>query len=60
MFTEKLPSRNECIPAHIARMIALMGHPPKDLLDRGQRTERYFDEAGMWSTYCLGLYTHTT
>jgi hypothetical protein len=36
MFKERLPSRMESVPAHIARLIALLGPPPKELLKRGQ------------------------
>jgi len=46
MFTERLPSRDASAPAHIARMIALMGPRPKDLLDRGQFSPTFFDADG--------------
>ncbi|MCJ1256897.1 hypothetical protein MMC24_004722 [Lignoscripta atroalba] len=31
---------------HLAHMIALLGHPPKELLDRGRETTKYFDHKG--------------
>jgi serine/threonine-protein kinase SRPK3 len=46
MFTERLPSRDASTPAHVARMIALMGPPPKDLLKRGQFSSMFFDANG--------------
>jgi serine/threonine-protein kinase SRPK3 len=36
----------ESVPAHIARMIALLGLPPKELLQRGQFSDMFFDEDG--------------
>jgi hypothetical protein len=30
MFTERLSNRDASVPAHVARMIALMGLPPKN------------------------------
>ncbi|KAK4207751.1 CMGC SRPK kinase [Rhypophila decipiens] len=32
--------------AHLAEMIALLGEPPKSLLDKGQATDRFFTETG--------------
>lgn len=46
MFKERLPSRMESVPAHIARMIALLGPPPNEFLKRGQFSDMYFDEDG--------------
>jgi serine/threonine-protein kinase SRPK3 len=46
MFTERLPSRDASAPAHVARMIALIGPPPKDLLKRGQFSLIFFDADG--------------
>jgi serine/threonine-protein kinase SRPK3 len=46
MFTDRLPSRDASAPAHIARMIAVLGSPPKDLLKRGQFSALFFDEDG--------------
>ncbi|KAL2169355.1 hypothetical protein VTG60DRAFT_6129 [Thermothelomyces hinnuleus] len=46
LFKTRLPSREESSPAHLARMIALLGPPPPDLLDRGGETERFFEEGG--------------
>ena len=48
MFNERLPSREASEPAHLARMIALLGPPPKDLLERGQFSSTFFDEEGAW------------
>jgi hypothetical protein len=49
MFTERLPNRDASAPAHVARMIALMGVPSKELLSRGQFSEMFFDSTGMYS-----------
>lgn len=46
MFRDRLPSRNDSTPAHIARMIALLGPPPKDILERGSWSNYFFDESG--------------
>jgi serine/threonine-protein kinase SRPK3 len=48
LFTERLPNRDASAPAHIARMIALLGPPPKDLLKRGQFSGLFFDVEGEW------------
>ena len=48
MFNERLPSREASEPAHLARMIALLGPPPKDLPERGQFSSTFFDEEGAW------------
>ncbi|ODA79301.1 hypothetical protein RJ55_04894 [Drechmeria coniospora] len=34
--------------AHLAEVIALLGPPPLDLLDRGQRSREFFTEDGEW------------
>ena len=44
MFKERLPSRNATSPAHLAGMIALLGLPPKELLERAQFPKTSFDE----------------
>lgn len=46
MFTERLPSRDASAVAHVARMIALMGPPPKELLEKGQLSAMFFDADG--------------
>jgi len=46
LFNERLPSRDASVPAHIARMIALLGPPPNDLLKRGRYSAIFFDEEG--------------
>ncbi|OBT80472.1 hypothetical protein VF21_00880 [Pseudogymnoascus sp. 05NY08] len=46
MFKKRLPSRMGLVPAHIARMIALLGPPPEELLKRGQFSDMFFDEDG--------------
>ena len=46
LFTERLPSRDESGAAHLARMVALLGPPPPDLLERGSESRRYFDNRG--------------
>ncbi|KAL2797006.1 kinase-like domain-containing protein [Aspergillus keveii] len=34
--------------AHLAQIISLLGHPPRDLLKRGRETSRYFDAQGQF------------
>lgn len=46
MFNERLPSRNLSSPAHLARMIALLGPPPMELLERGSASHNFFDKKG--------------
>jgi hypothetical protein len=46
MFTERLPSRDASAGAHIARMIALMGPPPTELLEKGQFSTMFVDANG--------------
>jgi serine/threonine-protein kinase SRPK3 len=48
MFMEQLPNRDASVPAHIARMISLLGPPPKNLLKRGQFSGMFFDEDGAY------------
>lgn len=45
LFTERLPNREESEAAHLARMVALLGPPPPDLLKRGSKSGRYFDDS---------------
>jgi hypothetical protein len=49
LFKKRLPSREGSSPAHLARMISLLGPPPPELLDRGTETTRFFDEDGRQS-----------
>jgi hypothetical protein len=49
LFKTRLPSREGSSPAHLARMISLLGPPPPELLDRGTETTRFFDENGRQS-----------
>ena len=46
LFKDRLPSRNGSTSAHIARMIALLGPPPKNILERGSWSKNFFDESG--------------
>ena len=46
LFTDRLPSRDASAPAHIAKMIALLGLPPTDLLKRGQFSKLFFNQDG--------------
>jgi len=47
LFNERLPSRDASAGAHLARMISLLGPPPKDLLDLNKgATAEFFDEDG--------------
>jgi serine/threonine-protein kinase SRPK3 len=50
MFNERLPNRMASVPAHIARMIALLGPPPREVLERGQFSEMFFDGDGGYLT----------
>ncbi|KAL2177538.1 uncharacterized protein P884DRAFT_299930 [Thermothelomyces heterothallicus CBS 202.75] len=54
LFKTGFPSREESSPAHLARMIALLGPPPADLLDRGGETERFFEEDGTFKQFRVG------
>ncbi|EGX90384.1 protein kinase domain protein [Cordyceps militaris CM01] len=38
--------------AHLAEIIALLGPPPLDLLQRGTRSEEFFSEDGQWIADC--------
>jgi serine/threonine-protein kinase SRPK3 len=38
--------RESSAPSHLAKMIALLGPPPKDLLERGSTTSKFFDDDG--------------
>ncbi|KFY64875.1 hypothetical protein V496_02950 [Pseudogymnoascus sp. VKM F-4515 (FW-2607)] len=49
LLKERLPSRMESVPAHIAKMIELLGEPPKELLKRGQFSDMFFDENGSFT-----------
>lgn len=42
---DRLPSRKDPTPARIARIIALLGPPPKDMLERGSWSNNFFDES---------------
>ena len=46
LFKNQFLSREQSTRLQIARMIALLGPPPKDLLKRGTLTKRFFDEDG--------------
>ncbi|AEO68653.1 uncharacterized protein THITE_2118248 [Thermothielavioides terrestris NRRL 8126] len=53
LFTERLPSRDASTPAHLARMISLLGPPPPDLLEKGNVTANYFNDDGKWPSVGL-------
>jgi serine/threonine-protein kinase SRPK3 len=46
LFTERLPTRIESAGAHLARMVTLLGLPPKALLDRGALSKKFLDDQG--------------
>ncbi|KAL2256675.1 hypothetical protein VTK26DRAFT_1319 [Humicola hyalothermophila] len=48
LFTERLPSREASAPAHLARMITLLGPPPQDLLENAnpEWVARFYNEDG--------------
>ena len=46
MFRERLPSRDASAVAHLARMIALLGPPPKEIMERGKFSQAFFDKDG--------------
>jgi hypothetical protein len=46
LFTERLPSREESSAAHLAKMVALLGPPPRDLLERSNVAEKFFNSDG--------------
>lgn len=56
MFNERLPSRDASSPAHLARMIAMLGPPPLELLSRGNLSHEFFDEKGKLKPF-LPIYT---
>lgn len=60
MFTERLPNREGSGAAHLARMVALLGPPPLDLLKRGSESWRYFDDRGRFppSNFSSPIYIH--
>ena len=55
LFKERLPSRNASTPAHLARMVALLEPPPKELLERAQFSGggKIFDETVSRSGICV-------
>lgn len=46
LFNERLPSREESSAAHLNKMVSLFGLPPRDLLERSNVTDSFFDESG--------------
>lgn len=38
---------------HLANVIALLGPPPRDLIERGRESLRYFDDHGELESYVL-------
>ncbi|GIZ43342.1 hypothetical protein CKM354_000657400 [Cercospora kikuchii] len=46
IFTERLPSREGSSGKHLARMVALLGNPPSDFLQRSRISNEYFDDEG--------------
>lgn len=52
MFTAQDPDgEGYRIRAHLAEIIALLGLPPLDLVDRGGRSHLYFNKDGMYSFF---------
>lgn len=39
---------------HLANVIALLGPPPRDLIERGRESLRYFDDHGELRIVCVG------
>lgn len=39
--------------AHLAEVIALLGLPPADLLERGERSHEFFDKDGTYLEFLL-------
>ena len=57
MFYGKDPKeRRYMTRAHIAEMIAVLGPPPHELLDKGKRTAEFFDENGEKCLICTTLF----
>ena len=46
LLTERLPKRAASVPAYFRRIVALLGPPPKDLLDRGRLKEQFAGDEG--------------
>jgi serine/threonine-protein kinase SRPK3 len=56
MFNERLPSREASEPAHLARMIALLGPPPKDLFERGEFSSTFLMKVRSYQRYMVITY----
>ncbi|KAL3422803.1 hypothetical protein PVAG01_04550 [Phlyctema vagabunda] len=48
LFQDTKLGRNRSRTAHLARMIAVLGPPPDDLLQRGSCSKQFFDESGIF------------
>lgn len=53
LFNRRLPSREASVATHLARMNALLGPPPSDVLTNGSMVSQYFDENGEFGTGLL-------
>jgi serine/threonine-protein kinase SRPK3 len=55
LFTNNEGGRRKSAPAHMARMVSLLGPPPQDMLDIPPASKRFFDKEGKNSDFgCLG------
>lgn len=54
LFNARDENGNDSNLHHLAEMIALLGPPPKDFLERSEFAEEFFDSQGMLS-YLIGL-----
>ncbi|KAF2279504.1 putative CDK4/6 [Westerdykella ornata] len=48
LFRTKGPDGEDSTPLHVAQMIALLGPPPTELLQRSPRISEFFDAEGKW------------
>ncbi|KAK0619995.1 kinase-like domain-containing protein [Immersiella caudata] len=46
LFNKRLPSREASAGAHLARIISLLGPPPKDLLEKENVTSEFYNDDG--------------
>jgi len=52
MFTGQDPDgKGYRIRAHLAEIIALLGPPPRDLINRGGRSHLYFNKDGIYNFF---------
>lgn len=53
LFTKSQPSREASRGEHLARMVSLLGKPPKDFLERSEYWSEFFDDDGNSDSFPL-------